>query len=187
MSVPSIDLKRFEPGFMEKWIQSVENLTANASFIGGEQVSSLEEKLAVLCESDNVITCANGTDALQLALRAVGVQAGDFVVLPNLTFWATFEAVVNVGAIPITVDIDLSDGAIDQSALKNAIEKYEVKAIILVHLYGWGSANLDEIRSLSSSAGIPLIEDGAQSFGTEFMGNAIYKSFLQNQSRNRAQ
>ena len=71
MSVPSIDLKRFEPGFMEKWIQSVENLTANASFIGGEQVSSLEEKLAVLCESDNVITCANGTDALQLALRCL--------------------------------------------------------------------------------------------------------------------
>lgn len=109
MGVPFIDIKRFEPGLLEEWIEKVKVLSKNASFIGGEEVSILEKNLTSYTETKFSIACANGTDALQLALRALGVGKGDSVILPDSTFWATFESVVNVGADPYTVDTDPND------------------------------------------------------------------------------
>lgn len=97
MGVPFIDIKRFEPGLLEAWEEKVKTLSKNASFIGGEEVSQLEKNLAVSAGTKFAIACANGTDALQLALRALGVGKGDTVLVPDSTFWATFESVVNVG------------------------------------------------------------------------------------------
>jgi len=176
MTVPFIDLKRFEVGFLNKWQEKVGVMSANASFIGGSEVSDLETKLKDLVQVSYVVSCANGTDALQLALRAVGIGQGDLVLVPNMTFWATFEAVVNVNATPVTVDIDLVDGGVDLTAFMQAVEKFKPKAAVIAHLYGWASAKLDEIRSYCKDKGVLLVEDGAQCFGVKFKGESIYKN-----------
>lgn len=122
------------------------------------------------------MSCANGTGALQLALRAVGVGEGegDVVLVPNVTFWAAFEAVVNVGAKLVTVDADLSDGSVCFDACSQAIRESRPKAALVAHLYGWGTACLLELRALCRAQGVVLVEDGAQS-GARYQGEPIYK------------
>lgn len=174
MTVPFIDLKRFEDGFVDTFTEKVRNLTSNTSFVGGAEVQKLEE---TLCMENNVryaIACANGTDALQLALRAAGVGPGDTVLLPDLTFWATFEAVVNVGADPVTVDVSSTDLQMDYDLFVKAVEQYKPKAAMLVHLYGWASARLNDFRSFCLERNIALIEDGAQCYGVQANGTSIY-------------
>ena len=152
------------------------SIVANAQFIGGSEISLLESRLKDLLQVSYAVTCANGTDALQLALRAMGVGPGDTVLVPNVTFWATFEAVINVGAEPMTADIDIADGAMDYTALEEAIVFRKPKAVILVHLYGWGSRRLAEIRDLCRREEVMLLEDGAQCYGVAYRGEAIYKN-----------
>jgi UDP-2-acetamido-2-deoxy-ribo-hexuluronate aminotransferase len=178
MKVPFIDITRFEAGFTKRWLDKVSAMSSAAQFVGGAEVAALEKRLAELLGIDHAIGCANGTDALQLALRALGVGAGDTVLVPNATFWATFEAVVNVGARPATIDVALSDGGVDLVAFERALEKEKPKAAILVHLYGWGSGNLSEIRALCARHGVLLLEDGAQCFGTIYKGESVLKGAL---------
>lgn len=175
MSVSFIDLKRFEDGFLAAWSEKVASMSAKAQFIGGSEVERLEARLKEAVEVSCAVTCANGTDALQLALRAVGVGKGDSVLVPNLTFWATFEAVINVGAAPVTVDIDMFDGGVDESAFRDAVGRFKPKAALIAHLYGWGTARLQNLRDFCRDNGVTLIEDGAQSFGTRFNGASIYR------------
>ncbi len=174
MPVPFIDLKRFEDGFLDTWNEKVADMTRNTQFVGGPEVDKLEKTLAEQNGAKFAVGCSSGTDAIQLALRAVGVGRGDVVLVPDSTFWATFEAVVNVNGDPVTVDINSDDLQMDFEAFKAAAEKHKPKAAILVHLYGWGSAKLDEFRSYCREKKIPLIEDGAQSYGVEWKGKSIY-------------
>lgn len=153
-------------------------MSERAEFIGGNELLTLERRLAEYAQVANVVSCANGTDAIQLALRSVGVGNGDIVVVPNMTFWATFEAVINVSAAPITVDIDLSDGGVDLAAFKRAVMQFKPKAAVIAHLYGWASAKLDEIRDFCKTQDVFLVEDGAQCFGVEYNGESIYKNAL---------
>lgn len=153
-------------------------MIASAQFVGGEEVLRLESRLADALSVSSAVTCANGTDAIQIALRALGVGRGDLVLVPNVTFWATFEAVVNVGADPVTVDADITDGGISVQALKKAIQTCQPKAAIIAHLYGWGSAHLQQIRSICRDEGVLLVEDGAQCFGATYKGLPIYKGAL---------
>ena len=178
MPVPFIDLKRFEDGLLKRWSEKVSQLSATASFIGGEEIAQLEETLKGLTENDYVVSCANGTDAIQLALRALDVGRDDLVLIPNMTFWATFEAAVNVGATPVTVDCDLRDGGVDLAAFIEAVEKYRPKAAVIAHLYGWGTANLQQVRDYCSANNVLLAEDGAQCFGTQYKNESIYKGAL---------
>lgn len=178
LKVPFIDLKRYESGFVDAVNEKFALMTANAQFIGGEEVVRLESRLQELLGVRFAVSCANGTDALQLALRALGVGRGDVVLVPNVTFWATFEAVVNVGADPVTLDADLSDGGISLAALEEAIAKLKPKAAIIAHLYGWGSARLSEIRNLCKAEGVLLLEDGAQCYGATFHGAPVYQGGL---------
>lgn len=134
----------------------------------------LEGRLAEWSGLSFAVSCANGTDAIQLALRTVGVGHGDVVLLPDATFWATFEAVVNVNAIPVTVDVSLDDGGIDFNSLERAIVETRPKAVIIVHLYGWGSSRLADLRALCAQRNVFLIEDGAQCFGTNYQGESIF-------------
>ena len=175
MSVPFIDLQRFEPDFLDRWAVLCAEISAKTQFISGPQATRLEQALAARSGVAEVVACANGTDALQLALRAVGVGPGDLVVIPDATFWATFEAVVNVGARVVTVDIDPRDLQMDYELFTEACERHRPKAAILVHLYGWGSARLDEFRAFCRERGIHLIEDGAQSFDVTWQGRPIYQ------------
>ena len=178
MSVPFIDLKRFETGFQEEWNAITAELSRNTMFIGGKPVADLEAALCKEGQVDHAISCANGTDALQLALRGVGVGPGDDVLLPDNTFWATFEAIVNVGAKPHTVDINLEDGQMDYETFVAAAQKLKPKAAMLVHLYGWASKDLKKFRDFCKKENIKLIEDGAQCFGVKVDGESIYKDAL---------
>lgn len=178
MTVPFIDLKRFEPDFMDRWMDRVRDITLGTRFVGGPDVARIEARLAEAAQAPAVVACANGTDALQLALRAVGVGPGDVVVIPDATFWATFEAVVNVGARPVTVDIDPTDLQMDYDGFVEAVDAYRPKAAILVHLYGWGSRRLDDFRALCRSRDIALVEDGAQAWGVAWRGRSIYADAL---------
>jgi UDP-2-acetamido-2-deoxy-ribo-hexuluronate aminotransferase len=178
MSVPFIDLKRFEDGFLDRWNAKISVMTARAEFIGGSEVATLEKHLSGLAEVEHVVSCANGTDAIQLALRAIDVGSGDLVLIPNMTFWATFEAVVNVGARPVTIDIDLGDGGVDCDAFVQAVKEFKPKAAVLAHLYGWASGKLAWLRAFCKENGVLLVEDGAQCFGVEVDGESIYKHAL---------
>lgn len=175
MSVPFIDLQRFEPDFLPRWAAICAEISAQTQFISGPQATRLEQALAARSGVAEVVACANGTDALQLALRAVGVGPGDLVAIPDATFWATFEAVVNVGARVITVDVDPADLQMDYGLFVEACSRHRPKAAILVHLYGWGSARLNEFRGFCRERGIHLIEDGAQAFDVTWQGRSIYQ------------
>ncbi|MCB1322833.1 MAG: DegT/DnrJ/EryC1/StrS family aminotransferase, partial [Leptospiraceae bacterium] len=174
MSVPFIDLKRFEDGFLDAWIAKVTELSRETRFIGGDEVNQFEQNLAQDTGCRFALGCANGTDALQLALRGAGVGPGDVVLLPDFTFWATFEAIVNVGAQPVTVDISTTDLQMDFHLFQQAAEKHRPKAAMLVHLYGWGSADLQRMRTYCRDNHILLIEDGAQAYGVTLDGVSIY-------------
>lgn len=150
-------------------------MTLNSQFIGGGEVAALEQRLQAELQVEHAVSCANGTDALQLALRAIGVGEGDVVLVPNVTFWATFEAVVNVGAKPVTVDVDLSDGGVCFTAFEQAIREAKPKAALIAHLYGWGSARLLDLRDLCHKYGVTLVEDAAQAYGARYQGESIFK------------
>lgn len=174
MPVPFIDLQRFEDGFLDRWAEICRDITVKTQFVGGQRVAELEARLGQ--ESGlQVVGCANGTDALQLALRAAGVGAGDVVVIPDATFWATFEAVANCGARVVTVDIDQRDLQMDFELFARAVEEYQPKAAILVHLYGWVSGRLDAFRQLCAERDIALIEDGAQVYGVTWNGAPVWQ------------
>ncbi|MEM9553395.1 MAG: aminotransferase class I/II-fold pyridoxal phosphate-dependent enzyme [Acidobacteriota bacterium] len=175
MAVPFIDLQRFEDGFLERWAERAAEIAANTRFVGGPDAVALEAELAERADVAEVVGCANGTDALQLALRAVGVGPGDTVVIPDATFWATFEAPVNVGARVVTVDVDPDDLQMSFDLFREAVERHRPKAAILVHLYGWGSARLDEFRAYCREHEVPLIEDGAQAIDVTWQGASIFR------------
>jgi dTDP-4-amino-4,6-dideoxygalactose transaminase len=175
VNVPFIDLKRYEEGFHESLIKKFHSMTLNSQYIGGLDVTELEKRLQSKLDVTYAITCANGTDAIQLALRAVGVGEGDVVLVPNVTFWATFEAVVNVGAKPVTVDADSSDGGVCFNAFAEAIRECRPKAALVAHLYGWGSVRLLELRALCQEHGVVLVEDCAQAFVVRYQGEPIFK------------
>ena len=172
--VPFIDLTRFEPEFLSAWQERVVQLSSAAQYIGGPWLNAVEDALTAATDAKFVVTCANGTDALQLALRAAGITPGDIVLIPDLTFWATFEAVINVGASPYVVDCDAHDLAIDVDRVGRLINTVRPAAVIVVHLYGWGSEALSILRHLCRAAGIPLIEDAAQAFGVRYEGKPVF-------------
>lgn len=153
---------------VQSFLSDVRGLLDTHEFLGGgPTMKRLEAALAVKLGVPHVVTCANGTDALQLALRACGVDRGSRVAIPNLTFWATYEAVVNVGATAVLIDIDPDDRQMSFEDFKRAHDAKQFDAAILVHLYGWCSSRLAEFRAFCRERRITLIEDGAQAFGVE--------------------
>lgn len=177
-SVPFIALDRFEDGFKENFLAGVSELVDSTQFVGGSQVATLEQKLAAKSHAEYVIGCANGTDAIQVALRAGGVEKDQLVILPDMTFWATFESVINVGASPITVDVNKLTCHWDIDTFKEAVDRFKPRAAILVHLYGWASPDTAAIRAYAKENDVLLIEDGAQSFGTTYDEESILGTAL---------
>ena len=173
VAVPFIDLKRLVRRVREEVLAAWAQCLDECAFVGGQRVAMLEGTLANVVASENVVSCANGTDALIVGLQALGIRAGDRVALPNLTFWATYEAIANLGAAAVLVDVDPDDLQLDFAELQRAHEKHPLKAVVLVHLYGWASAKLREIRVFCKEKKIALLEDGAQSFGVTAFGEPI--------------
>lgn len=174
--VPFITLNRFENGFKETFLNGVETLFDKTQFVGGPQVGQLEESLAAKSGAKFAIGCANGTDAIQLALRAVDVKKNETVLVPDMTFWATFEAIVNVGANPATVDVNRQTLHWDFETFKQAVDQFSPKAAIMVHLYGWASPDTLKIREYAAEKNVILIEDGAQCFDTKIDGKSVLGS-----------
>ncbi len=176
--VPFITLNRFENGFKENFLGGVATLFEKTQFVGGPIVAEMEAELSKFTKAKYSIGCANGTDAIQIALRAVGVEKNDKVLIPDMTFWATFEAVVNVGANPVTVDVNRESCHWDLETFKKAVAQFKPKAAIMVHLYGWASPDTLEIRKFAKENNVLLVEDGAQCFGTEIGGQSILSGAL---------
>lgn len=173
MKVPFIDILRYEPGFYETVTQKTNELIKNGHFVGGPVVGQFESALKAYTHTTHALGCANGTDAIQLALRAAGVEKNDKVMIPDMTFWATFEAVVNVGAVPYTLDVSRETLHLTVASVKEGIEKFSPKALILVHLYGWACPETIEIRKLCQDKGVALIEDCAQAIGTKINNESL--------------
>ncbi len=174
MRVPFIDLKRSIEPVRDQILADWTHCLDNCEFVGGPGVQKLEKSLMQKLAAEHVVTCANGTDALVIGLQALGIKAGMKVAVPNMTFWAPFEAIVQIGAIPVLVDIDPVDLQMDFAEFRAGHEKFGFDGAILVHLFGWTSALLPEFRQYCREHGIALLEDGAQSFGVSFQGESVY-------------
>lgn len=173
MKVPFIDILRFEPGFYEAVTTRTAELIKNGHFVGGPVVGQFEAAVKDYTKTAFTLGCANGTDAIQVALRAAGVDKNDKVLLPDMTFWATFESVVNVGAVPYTIDVSKETLHLTLAAVKEGVEKFKPKALLLVHLYGWACPETLEIRKYCHDNGVILIEDCAQAIGVRIKGESL--------------
>lgn len=148
---------------------AVTRVLNHCQFILGPEVRTFESDLAAFCGARHVVTCASGTDALVLALRAMGVGAGDAVLCPSFTFCATAEVAALVGATPVFVDVDAKTFNIDAHGIAGAVETarqagLNPKAIIPVDLFGL-PADHAAIRAAAAAANLLVLDDAAQSFG----------------------
>lgn len=168
MNIPFIDLAAQQALIKDKIDANIQNVLAHGKYIQGPEVKELEAKLAEYTGAKYCITCANGTDALQIALVAVGVGLGDEVITPGFTYIATAEAAAILGAVPVFVDICNKTYNLDVTQLEAAITP-KTKAIIGVSLYGQ-CADYDEINRIANKYGIAVMEDAAQSFGATYKG-----------------
>jgi UDP-2-acetamido-2-deoxy-ribo-hexuluronate aminotransferase len=162
------DLNAQQARIKDKIDAGIQRVLAHGHYILGPEVAELEEKLAAYVGAKYCITCANGTDALQIAQMALGIGPGDEVITPGFTYIATAETVALLGAKPVYVDIDPRTYNLDPALLEAAITP-KTKAIIPVSLYGQ-CADLDAINAIATRHGIPVIEDAAQSFGATYKG-----------------
>ncbi|WP_223533378.1 DegT/DnrJ/EryC1/StrS family aminotransferase [Pseudomonas sp. GL-RE-20] len=163
-----IDLKTQQARIKDKIDAGIQRVLAHGQYILGPEVAELEEKLADFVGAKYCITCANGTDALQIAQMALGIGPGDEVITPGFTYIATAETVALLGAQPVYVDIDPRTYNLNPHLLEAAITP-RTKAIIPVSLYGQ-CADFDAINAIAAKYGIPVIEDAAQSFGATYKG-----------------
>lgn len=163
-----IDLKEQQARIKDKIDAGIQRVLAHGQYILGPEVAKLEEKLADFVGAKYCITCANGTDALQIAQMALGIGPGDEVITPGFTYIATAETVALLRAKPVYVDIDPRTYNLNPQLLEAAITP-RTKAIIPVSLYGQ-CADFDAINTIARKYAIPVIEDGAQSFGATYKG-----------------
>ena len=146
--------------------KSISKVLNHGRYIMGAEVQELEKALSSFVDSRHAIGCANGTDALTLALMAIGIKAGDEVIMPSFTYYATAEAASILGATPIFIDVNKDNFNIDTQLIEDKITK-DTKAIIPVSLFGQCS-DMDSINNVAKKHNIYVIEDAAQSFGAEY-------------------
>ncbi|WP_336939101.1 DegT/DnrJ/EryC1/StrS family aminotransferase [Acinetobacter modestus] len=163
-----IDLKAQQNRIKDKIDAGIQSVLTHGQYILGPEVTELEEKLAAYVGAKYCITCANGTDALQIAQMAFGIGPGDEVITPGFTYIATAETVALLGAKPVYVDVNSKTYNLDVGKLEAAITP-KTKAIIPVSLYGQ-CADFDAINAIATKYNLPVIEDAAQSFGATYKG-----------------
>ena len=156
--------------------QSFEEVLSSASFINGPQVQAFQKELEQYLQVKHVIPCANGTDALQIAMMGLGLKAGDEVITADFTFAATVEVIALLGLTPVLVDVEADTFNIDIEAIKRAITP-KTKAIVPVHLYG-RPANMEAIMQLAQEHNLFVIEDNAQGIGADYTWSDGHKQKL---------
>ena len=169
------DLKAQYQALKAEIDEAVNQVITDSNFISGRQVAELEQSLADYVGVKHCITCANGTDALTLALMAWGIKAGDAVFVPDFTFFSSGEVVSFEGALPVFVDVDkdtfnMSPESLEQAIQRTLSERKAVpRAIVAVDLFGQ-PADYDRLRAIADRYGLKILEDGAQGFGGELHG-----------------
>ena len=168
MQVPLLDLKAQYADIKADIDAAVQSVMESARFIGGPEVTGLEEEVARYSQCPHAVACASGTDALLLSLRALGVGPGDEVVTSAYSFFASAGTIVNAGGTPVFVDIDPRSYNLDPHRLEAAITP-KTKAVIAVHLYGQ-CCDMTQVKAVCDKHQIWLIEDAAQAIGSEWEG-----------------
>lgn len=169
--IPLIDLKIQHKSIAAEVEEAIRNVCNNTAFILSDEMKQFESEFAAYCGAKHGIGVANGTEALFLALKALGVGLGDEVIIPANTFIATAAAASHTGATPVFVDCDPETYCIDPRKIASAITE-KTKAIMPVHLYGH-SADMDAILNIARSNGLKVIEDCAQAHGTYYKGKQV--------------
>lgn len=168
MAVPLLDLSRQYAILKPELDAAVTNVLTHGKFILGPEVKKLEEEIAALCTVKFAVGVASGTDALLLALRAVGVGPGDEVITTDFSFFSTAGVVHRLGARPVFVDIEADSYNIDPNLIEAAITP-KTKAIMPVHLFGQ-VADMGPIMEIAKKRGVKVVEDAAQTIGSEYKG-----------------
>jgi dTDP-4-amino-4,6-dideoxygalactose transaminase len=167
VNVPLLDLKAQYATIRAEIEPVLKEVVESQYFIGGPKIDALEAEVAAYSHAKFAIGCANGSDAIVLALMALDIGAGDLVACPTYTFFATAGAIHRLGAKPILVDVDPVTFNMCPDSLAAAFRCHPaIKAIIPVHLFGQ-AADLDAILAFAADRGVPVIEDAAQAIGTE--------------------
>lgn len=169
--IPFVDLNRQYVKYKEQIDHAIKSTLEESRFILGAAVNGFENSLAEYLGIDHVVSCGSGTDALELILQAYGIGAGDEVILPAFTWVSNAEAVCNVGATPVFIDVKENTYNLNADQLENLISP-KTKAIMAVHLYGL-SCDMDRIMELANAHNIIVIEDVAQALGASYKGNKL--------------
>ncbi len=166
MIVPLLDLSAQHEPIRQDILAAIERVIDTNSFILGEEVTALEKSVASYCQTQYGIGVSSGTDALLVALMALGIGMDDEVITTPLTFFATAGCITRLGAKPVFVDVDPVTLNLDPEKIKVAITS-KTRAILPVHLYGQ-CADMDPILAIATKHDLPVIEDAAQAIGAEY-------------------
>jgi len=167
-AIPLTRLDNADPELIEQLLAVVDRVARSAAFTLGEEVDRFDEEFAEYCGSRHAVGLSSGTEALVLALRALGIGPGDEVVVPANSFIATAEAVTLVGATPRFVDVDPDTAVVTARLIEPAIGT-RTRCVIPVHLYG-RTVDVDPIVALARDAGLAVIEDACQAHGALLRG-----------------
>jgi len=171
MLVPFVDLRAQYRSIREEIDAAIARVLERSAFVGGEELDRFEEHFAAFCQVKHAIGVGNATDALFLALRALGIGQGDDVIVPANTFIATSEAVSATGARPVFADVEEETATLDPVALEASITPHTV-AVIPVHLYG-RPARMEPILEISRRHDLAVVEDAAQAHGARYQGRRV--------------
>jgi len=166
MAIPMLDLKGQYRKIKVEIDSAIQQVLNSTNFINGKEVAEFEKNLANYLNSKYVIACANGTDALQIAMMALELKPGDEVIVPAFTYAATAEVVGLLGLVPVLVDVDLNTFNIKIEDIEPSITE-KTKAIVPVHLFGQCS-DMERIMEIASRYNLYVIEDNAQALGAKY-------------------
>lgn len=171
MKVPFVMLSKYYEAYKEEIDRKFQSVMDEGNYVLGKEVSCFESNMAEFCECRNAVSCANGLDAIYLALRGFGVEAGDEVIVPSNTYIATWIAVSRVGATPIPCEPQSDTFNIDPTKVEPLITD-KTKAILPVDLYG-RPCDIDYINEIARDNNLKVIIDAAQSFGARYKGRIV--------------
>ena len=163
--IQMVDLQGQYAEIKDRVTASMQEVIDTASFINGPEVQAFQKELEAYLGVKHVIPCANGTDALQIAMMGLGLKPGDEVITADFTFAATVEVIALLGLTPVLVDVDPINFNIDLAAVERAITQH-TKAIVPVHLFGL-TADMEPLMALAEKHNLYVIEDNAQGIGAE--------------------
>ena len=168
LNIQMVDLKSQYMKIKPQVDKAINDVLSSTQFINGEHVKSFQNELAAYLGVKHVITCANGTDALQISMMALGLKPGDEIITPSFTYIATTEVIGLLGLKPVFVDCDPENFNISVEEVEKVITK-KTKAIVPVHLFGQ-SSDMKSIMNLAKKHNLFVIEDNAQAIGSDYLG-----------------